>query len=64
MKSLNEDIKTGQFKPAYLLYGEEAYLKKQYKDKLTKAMLPGSDTVNYAYYEGKGTNPAELIDLA
>lgn len=64
MKSLNEDIKTGQFKPAYLLYGEEAYLKKQYKDKLTKAMIPESDTVNYAYYEGKGTNPAELIDLA
>ncbi len=64
MKSLNEDIKTGQFKPAYLLYGEEAYLKKQYKDKLTKAMLPEGDTVNYAYYEGKGTNPAELIDLA
>ena len=64
MKSLNEDIKTGQFKQAYLLYGEEAYLKKQYKDKLTKAMLPESDTVNYAYYEGKGTNPAELIDLA
>ena len=64
MKSLHEDIKTGQFKPAYLLYGEEAYLKKQYKDKLTKAMLPESDTVNYAYYEGKGTNPAELIDLA
>lgn len=64
MKSLNEDIKTGQFKPAYLLYGEEAYLKKQYKDKLTKAMLPESDTVNYAYYEGKGTNPAALIDLA
>lgn len=64
MKSLNEDIKTGQFKQAYLLYGEEAYLKKQYKDKLTKAMHPEGDTVNYAYYEGKGTNPAELIDLA
>lgn len=64
MKSLNEDIKTGQFKQAYLLYGEEAYLKKQYKDKLTKAMLLEGDTVNYAYYEGKGTNPAELIDLA
>ena len=64
MKSLNEDIKSGTFKQAYLLYGEEAYLKKQYKDKLTKAMLPEGDTVNYAYYEGKGTNPAELIDLA
>ena len=40
MKSLNEDLKTGQFKQVYLLYGEESYLKKQYKDRLSKAMLP------------------------
>ena len=40
MKSLNEDIKNGQWKPVYLLYGEEAYLKKQYKDRMTKAILP------------------------
>ncbi len=64
MKSLNEDIKTGQFKNIYLLYGEEAYLKKQYKDRLTKAMLPEGDTVNYAYYEGKGISIPEVIDLA
>lgn len=64
MKSLNEDMKTGQFKPVYLLYGEEAYLKKQYKDKLTCAILPDGDTVNYAYYEGKGISVTEIIDLA
>lgn len=64
MKSLNEDIKTGEFKKVYLLYGEEAYLKKQYKQKLTQAILPEGDTVNYAYYEGKGISAAELIDLA
>lgn len=64
MKSLNEDIKSGQFKQAYLLYGEEAYLKKQYKNKLTAAMLPEKDQMNYSYFEGKGINPAELIDLA
>lgn len=64
MKSLNEDIKTGQFKQVYLLCGEEAYLKKQYKDRLTRAMLPEGDTMNYAYYEGKGIDGAELIDLA
>ena len=64
MKNLNEDIKSGRFKNVYLLYGEEAYLKKQYKDRLTKAMLPDGDTMNYAYYAGIGTNPAELIDLA
>ena len=64
MKSLNEDLKTGQFKQIYLLYGEEAYLKKQYKDRFIKAMLPEGDTMNLAYYEGKNTNPKEVIDLA
>ena len=64
MKSLNEDLKTGQFKQVYLLYGEENYLKKQYKDRFTKAMLPDGDTMNYAYYEGKGVDVREVIDLA
>ena len=64
MKNINEHIKTGKFQKVYLLYGEEAYLKKQYKDRLTKAMLPEGDTVNYSYYEGKGTEPEKLIDLA
>ena len=64
MKSLNEDIKSGQFKKVYLLYGEESYLKKQYKDRMTKAMIPDGDTINYAYFEGKGIRPGELIDLA
>lgn len=64
MKSLNEDIKSGQFKQLYLLYGEEAYLKKQYKDKLSKAMMPDNETINYSYYEGKGIVPAQIIDLA
>lgn len=64
MKSLNEDLKTGQFNKVYLLYGEEAYLKKQYKDKLRSAILSPDDTMNYAYYEGKGINVNEIIDLA
>ena len=64
MKSISEDIKTGTFRQVYLLYGDEAYLKKLYRDKLKKAILPDGDTMNYAYYEGKGTNPSELIDLA
>ena len=50
MKSLNEDLKTGQFKQIYLLYGEEAYLKKQYRDRLTKALLPEGDTMNFAHF--------------
>lgn len=64
MKSLNEDIKTGQLKNMYLLYGEEAYLKKQYKKRLTRAIIPEGDTMNYSYYEGKGISIPEIIDLA
>lgn len=64
MKSLNEDLKTGQFSRVYLLYGDEAYLKKQYKDKLRNAMISPDDTMNFAYYEGKGINVKEIIDLA
>ncbi|MGC4019407.1 MAG: DNA polymerase III subunit delta [Muricomes sp.] len=64
MKSLNEDLKTGQFRQIYLLYGEENYLKKQYKDRFTKAMLPEGDTMNYAYFEGKGIDVKAVIDLA
>lgn len=40
MKSLNEDLKTGQFKQIYLLYGEESYLKRQYRERLVRAMIP------------------------
>ena len=64
MKSLNEDLKTGQFKQIYLLYGEEGYLKRQYRDRFIKAMLPEGDTMNYAHYEGKNINEREVIDLA
>lgn len=64
MKSLNEDLKNGQLKQLYLLYGEEAYLRKQYRDRLRKALVAEGDTMNYAYYEGKGVNPKEIIDLA
>ena len=64
MKNLNADLKTGQFKQIYLLYGEEGYLKRQYRDRFIKAMLPEGDTMNYAHYEGKNINVREVIDLA
>lgn len=64
MKNLNEDIKTGKFRPSYLLCGEEAYLKNQYKNRLRNAILPDGDTMNFSYYEGKNIDVRELIDQA
>lgn len=64
MKDLAADIKAGEFQHVYLLYGEEEYLKKQYKDKLWQALNPEDDTMNAARYTGKETDPAQVIDLA
>jgi DNA polymerase-3 subunit delta len=64
MQKLNEEIKSGQLKQVYLLYGEEAYLRSQYRDKLKDAMLGGGDAMNYHYFEGKDVSVGEVIDLA
>lgn len=64
MKMLAEDIKNGSFKTSYLLYGEEAYLRSQYKNKLKEALVNPDDTMNFSRFEGKGTDPAEIISLA
>lgn len=63
MKNIQADIKSGNFKQAYLLYGEEAYLKQQYKQNLIKALNPDGDTMNFSHYEGKGVEVKPLIDL-
>ena len=64
MKSIDADIKKGNFSPVYLLYGEESYLKKQYKQKLKNALCESDDLMNVAYYEGKKLNTKEIINLA
>lgn len=64
MQRINEDIKSGQFKQIYLLYGEEAYLRKQYRDRLKKALTEDGDAMNYSYFEGKDISVGAVIDLA
>lgn len=63
MKNIQAEIKSGNFKQAYLLYGDEAYLKQQYKHNLVKALNPDGDTMNFNHYEGKGVDVKQLIDL-
>lgn len=64
MQKLNEEIKTGQLKQVYLLYGEEAYLRSQYRDKLKTALLGDGDPMNCHYFEDKDISVGEVIDLA
>ncbi|MDO4292604.1 MAG: DNA polymerase III subunit delta [Eubacteriales bacterium] len=64
MQQLQEDIKNKSFKQVYLLYGEETYLRLQYRDKLKNALTDPQDTMNFHYFEGKAAEVPQLIDLA
>lgn len=64
MKKIDADLKARSFAPIYLLYGEESYLKRQYKEKLKQALISEGDSMNFSHYEGKDIRPGELIDLA
>ena len=46
MKQLAEDIRQNNFKQVYLLFGEERYLRRYYKDKLRTALCADGDTMN------------------
>ena len=62
MKTLNEHIKKGEYQKVYLIYGEEEYLKKQYRDRMKEAII-GDDTINYSYFEGDGTKAEDVIAM-
>ncbi len=64
MQKLAEEMKTGQLKQVYILYGEETYLRNQYKDRIKKALLGDGDAMNLHCFEGKNISSGEVIDLA
>lgn len=64
MQIIKEHIKQNQYKPVYLLYGSEAYLKKLYRNKLKDGILDGADSMNYSYFEGKGIEESRVIEMA
>lgn len=51
-------------KQFYLLYGEERYLRRQYRERLRKALCNEDDTMNTHFYEGKDVSVGAVIDLA
>ena len=64
MKTILNDIKDNRLKQAYLLYGEEVYLRDFYKGKLLEAMVTDGDTMNYNIFEGKDIEAREIISIA
>ncbi|WP_051688440.1 DNA polymerase III subunit delta [Butyrivibrio sp. AE2032] len=63
-RQLNEDVASGNFKPCYLIYGDEAYLRLQNRDKLVKALGGSANSMNFNKYEGDNISPTEVIDMA
>lgn len=64
MKRIDEDIKSGQFQNLYLIYGEEEYLKLQYRNKLIAALVNEGDNMNFSKYTDTGINVNQVIDQA
>lgn len=62
MRNINQDIKNQTYKRIYLLYGDEAYLRRQYKDRLEQGIC-GDDTMNYSYFEGKSAKAEDIMAM-
>ncbi len=63
MKELDRDLKNRSFKNVYLFYGEESYLKKQYRQSFYNAVVSdASAAFNYTFFEGSSAEPSSIID--
>lgn len=64
MQNIKQHLKENTFSQIYLLFGQEDYLKRLYRDKLRNAILSPDDTMNFSYFEGKGFPVNELVSIA
>lgn len=63
MGVVSNNLSAKEYKPVYLLYGEEAYLRNYYKNALKAALVSEGDNLNYSYYEGNGVDPNEVVGM-
>lgn len=63
MKRVLSDIKNNTYKPCYLFFGDEDYLKNQYRDKIIKALFPEGDTMNLNRF-GEDANETDIVEAA
>lgn len=61
-QGIKEQIKTSSFSNAYLIYGEESYLKDFYISQIIKKVIdPAFDSFNLHRFEGKDTSLDDII---
>lgn len=64
MDEIRNNIRTGEFHHVYLLYGDEHYLRLQFRNRLTDALMPENAGMNFGSYEGNGISEEAFIDQA
>lgn len=60
MNVIADDIKNGEYRQVYLIYGEEAYLCQMYKKKLIESI--NADQMNFTKFEGKQAVTEKIIE--
>ena len=62
MKNIRTDIKNRTFRPVYLIYGEEAFVRNSLRNEL-KAALAGEDDMNLMVMEGRDVDVNKIIEF-
>lgn len=63
MKQIENDIKSGVFKSAYLIYGEENYLVRKYTELLKSSIIDGDNAMmNMDVFEGNDCDVNKIIN--
>lgn len=63
-RALETDIKNKSFRKCYLIFGDEAYLRDQTKEKLLTALCDGLNEMNINRFSGDNVSEGEIIDTA
>lgn len=64
MSRIDDDIKSGAFASVYLIWGEESYLRRFYKNQLKRALTTGDDDMNLNLFTGKDISADEVMAQA
>lgn len=63
-KQLNDDLGAGKFRPAYLIFGDQSYLRLQNRDRIRKALMGDGDEMNFARFGADDFEPDQIMELA
>ncbi len=64
-KKINQDIKNGSFDPVYLIYGTQAHLRNQNRDKLCAAICGEehyTESMNVSRFSGKDADILQILE--